>query len=269
MILRKHQPFYKRPPILFAAGLLVVALAVLGGVMLLSGNSGGTDDVSTVVKEKTPTQSESGTAGGPDAISTMTPTSAAIALEELPANYEVDIPNTFAMTVSTFSSSYWFKSDTEGQDLAKQWRIIDGYQVYYQPKGLAAEALTGAAYVRVELYKFVDPEGAGQAWGHLQGLMHRTTGSEAVEANPLANDWAAYRVLEGTVGTSDTLAVFHRYNFRRGNYVVSVQTWGADPHMNIDPARNIAATIDDKLLGARPAVEPTPIPTPSFPGLGN
>jgi len=269
VILRKHQPFYRRRPVLFAAGLLVVALAVLGGVLWLGGKSNSSDDVSTVVKEKTPTQSRSGTAGGPDSISNMTPTSAAITLEELPANYEVDVPNTFAMTVSTFSSSYWFQSDQEGQDLAKQWRIIDGYQVYYQPKGLAAEALTGAAYVHVELYKFADQEGARQAWGHLQGLMHRTTGSEAVEARPLANDWAAYRLLEGKVGTSDTLAVFHRYNFRRGNYVVSVQTWGADPYMNIDPARNIAAAIDDKLLGTRPAVEPTPIPTPSFPGLGN
>jgi hypothetical protein len=51
--------------------------------------------------------------------------------------------------------------------------------------------------------------------------------------------------------------------------IVTVVTWGAETYMNIDPARNVAATIDEKLLGTRPAVEPTPIPTPSFPGLGN
>jgi hypothetical protein len=254
---------------MLAAGLVLIAMVLVGIFVLTRDNDDEEGPGNGVVREKTPTQSQSGTEGGPDGVFTLPAKSVSILLEELPANYEVDVPNTFAMTVSTFTSSYWFRSDAEGQEKAHEWRIVDGFQVWYQPKGLAAEALTGAAFVRVETYQFVDVAGAQAAWGHLDSLMQRIDGSERVEAKPLASNWGAYRLLEGTVGSSDTLAVYHRFNFRRGNIIVSVQTWGADPYMNIDAARNIAAAIDDKLLGTRPAVEPTPIPTPSFPGLGN
>ena len=90
-----------------------------------------------------------------------------------------------------------------------------------------------------------------------------------MEAKPLANDSSAYRFIQGTVSVSDTVAVFHRYSFRRGNFIVTVVTWGGENYMNIDAARNIAARIDDKLLGKSPAAEPTPIPTPNFNGLGS
>jgi len=270
VILRRNQPFYRRQPVLIlGAGLVLIAMAVVGGFLLFGNNDDDGDVVTGAVKEKIPTESTSGTPGGPDTISRMPPSSVSLLIEEMPPNYEVDVPNSFLMTVSTFSSSYWFKSDAEGRQLAEQWRIVGGYQVYYQPKGLAAEALQGVPYVRIETYVFADVDGAKKAWGHLDALMKRTAGSEAVEARPLANDWSAYRYFAGTVGTSETVAVYHRFSFRRGNTIVSVQTWGADPFLNIDPARNIAAAIDDKLLGTRPAVEPTPIPTPSFPGLGN
>ena len=268
MILRKRPPFYRRQPVLLlGAGLVALAMVAVVVFLVRGGDDGRM--AGSAVKEKTPTQSESGTADGPDETLRMKANQATINLEELPLTYQVDVPNTFAMTVSTFASSYWFRGSGEGEELAEDWRIYDGFQVYYQPKGLAAEVLSGSPFVRVETYVFIDQEGARKAWAHLDDLMKRTAGSEAVEARPLANNWGAYRYYSGTVGSSETVAVFHRFSFRRGNVIVSVQTWGADPFMNIDPARNIAAAIDDKLLGTRPAVEPTPLPTPSFPGLGS
>jgi hypothetical protein len=73
---------------------------------------------------------------------------------------------------------------------------------------------------------------------------------------------------EGLVGTSDVVAVFHRYVFRRGTVVTWVQTYGAEAYMTIDPAREVAVIIDDRILGNTEAAEPTPIPTPNLPGSG-
>ena len=267
--MRKKSRFAANGPLLLAAGLAVIALVVGGVFLLVARNNDDDGGVGDAVREKTPTQSRSGTAGGPDIVMGASPRVATMNLDELPSNYEVDVPNTFLMTISTFASSYWFRSTAEGEERGEDWLIDGGFQVYYQPKGGPAEVLTGPPFVRIETYRFQNQDGAQQAFNHLDALMSRITGSRKVEAAALANDWAAYRILEGTVGASETLAVYHRFNFRRGNFVVSVQTWGAESFMNIDSARNIAAAVDEKLLGTRPAVEPTPIPTPSFPGLGN
>ena len=262
-MIRRNQPL-----LILAAGVVVIAMGVVAGFLLFGGSSDKNPSASAVLKEKIPTQSTSGTVGGPDEVYKMPPSAASINVEELPANYQVDVPQTFAMTVSTFSSSYWFKSDQQGNDLAKEWKIVDGFQAFYQPSGLVAEVLTGSPYIHVETYQFASVDGAKKAWAYFDGFVSRTKGSEAVEAKPLANDSAAYRFIEGTLSTSEQVAVYHRYSFRRGNMIVTVVTWGGENYMNIDPARNIAAAIDDKLLGTRPAVQPTAIPTPNFNGLG-
>lgn len=258
----------QQPLLILGAGLALIAMVALGS-FLVFGNNADEPDVEGVVKETIPSVSASGTVGGRDAIFSGAPSKASINLAELPPNYEVDVSQTFTMTVSTFSSSYWFKTDAEGQAKAKEWVIADGFQVFYQPEGLFAEVLKGSPYIHVETYQFGNVEGAKKAWAHFDALLSRTVGSDPVEAKALANNSSAYRYIEGTIGTSSDVAVYHRYSFRRGNMIVSVVTWGGDKYMNIDPARNIAASIDDKLLGTRPAVEPTPIPTPAFPGLGN
>jgi hypothetical protein len=257
----------QQPLLILAAGVVVILMGVVGA-FLIFGNNSDTPDVSGVVKEKTPSVSTAGTAGGPDRVFNVSPGAASLSLEELPENYEVDVPQTFAMTISTFSSSYWFRSDAEGNEKGREWKILDGFQAYYQPEGLVAEVLTGSPYIYVETYKFATVDGAKDAWSHFNGFLSRAAGSEPVEARPLANDSSAYRFIEGTVSVSDEVAVYHRFSFRRGNMVVTVVTWGAEAYMNVDPARNIAARIDEKLLGERPAVEPTAIPTPNFNGLG-
>lgn len=263
-MMRRNQPL-----LILAAGVVVIAMGVVGAFLLFGGSDDNTPSAADVLKEKTPSVSTSGTAGGPDKVFTGPPSVANINLEELPANYEVDVPQTFAMTVSTFSSSYWFTSDKQGNELATEWKIVDGFQAFYQPKGLVAEVLTGSPYIHVETYQFASVDGAKAAWAYFDGFVSRTKGSEAVQAKPLGNSSAAYRFIEGTLGPSAQVAVYHRFSFRRGNMIVTVVTWGGENYMNIDPARNIAAAIDDKLLGTRPAAQPTAIPTPNFNGLGN
>ncbi len=261
----------RQPLLILAAGLVVIAMGAVVAFLFLGNNDddNGPSTVSGALREKTPSASTRGTNGGPEPVVTMATSKASLLLGELPENYEVDVSQTFIMTVSTFTSSYWFTTNKEGEEKSAEWKIVDGYQAYFQPKGLVAEVLQGSPYVHVETYQFATVDGAKAAWDYFDGFLSRTPGSEAVEAKPLANESSAYRYIEGTVSVSEDLAVYHRFSFRRGNMIVTVVTWGAENYMNIDPARNVAATIDEKLLGTRPAVEPTPIPTPSFPGLGN
>ncbi len=263
-MIRKNQPL-----LILAAGLVVIAMGVVV-TFLFIGNNGDDVDVGDTVRDSgPPSVSTRGTSGGPE-VQAETPASQfGILLSELAPIMEVNVSETFTQNITTFSSSYWFKTEQEGAEKAQEWRIKDAFQAVFQPKGLSAEVLKGAFYLRVETYQFVDSGGASKAFAHLDNVLKNTTGSDPVKAKKLGNESSAYQIVEGTVGTSETVAVYHRFTFRRGNTIVSVQTWGAQPLMNIDPAREIAAIIDEKLLGARPAVEPTPIPTPNFPGLSN
>ncbi len=260
----------RQQPLLFlGAGLVLIAMGAVVAFLFLANGDDGVDVSKTVSEGDNPSKSTSGTAGGPEVVSNGPATKWSLLLGELPPNYEVDVSNTFIQNISTFSSSYWFKTEKEGTDRGAEWRIIDGFQTLYQPKGLAAEVAQGSYYVRVETYLFQNADGAKKAWAHYDNVLKSSSTSTPVKTKALANDSSAYEIISGTVGPSEIVAVFHRFNFRRGNTIVSVQTWGGKPFVNIDPAREIAAIIDAKLLGTRPASEPTPIPTPSFPGLGN
>jgi hypothetical protein len=262
----------RNQPMVILVGGIVLLAAALGVVFLLSrGGDGKAANAGQAPANGAdrPSKSTSGTSGGEEKFNKTPADQWTVLLGELPQNYQVDVSNTFAMTVSTFSSSYWFTSEQEGQDRSKEWKIADGYQVYFQPKGLAAEVLQGSFFLQVETYMFADTDGAKKAYAYFDNLMKTRGSSEPVTAKQLGNESAAYRIVGGTVGTSEMVGVYHRFNFRRGNTIVSVQTWGGQQYMNIDPAREVAVSIDNKLLGTRPAVEPTPIPTPSFPGLSN
>jgi len=260
-VIRRNQPM-----LILAAGLVLLAMAVV--VYLIATSGDDSPNVGDTVRDDGgPSQSTRGTEGGPQPIAPIPASRFLPLLEEVGFTYEVDVPNSFAMNISTFASSYWFTENQQGIDRGQEWGIVDGYQVLYQPKGLAADVLQGRPYVQAEAYTFTTPEGAQRAFEYLDGVLDRTQNSEAVEAKGLGNDWSAYRIVSSTISNSEVIGVYHRYSFRRGNMVFSVQTFGAKPLMNIDPARELAVIIDEKLLGERPSVEPTPIPTPSFIGV--
>lgn len=264
-MIRRNQPI-----IILAAGVILLAAAV--GAVFFIGRGDDKPDAATggtVLQGEKPSRSTSGTLGGDELVAPRPASKYSVLLGELPEKYQVDVPNTFVQNISTFSSSYWFNSEEQGSKLAAQWRIIDGFNAVFQPEGLAADVAQGEAYITVETYMFQTVDGAKLAWAYYDNRLKNVTNSEAMKTKGLANDSSAYRIVQGTVGPSEVVGVYHRYSFRRGNTIVSVQTWGGQPFMNIDVARELAVIIDNKLLGVRPATEPTPIPTPSFPGLGN
>lgn len=257
-----------QPVLVLLAGLVLIAAATIGVLLATSGgNSGDGGSVSPGVNEPQP-QSTGGLAGGPEPTVSLPASKYAPLLSDLPEGMTVNVPETFTMNITTFSSSYWFDTNAQGEARAQEWRIIDGFQVQYDPVGQAAQLLQGGYYAWAEVYLFETPAGARLAYEYLEGRLTARQGSEKAEARPLGNQSAAFRYEQGTVGTSDTPAVYHRFVFRRGNAVVSIQTFGAAPFMSTDQARELAILVDAKLLGEREAPVPTPIPTPAIGGVG-
>lgn len=243
------------------AALLALGV-VLGSAAVACGSSGGSSKQGTVVSSVP--KSTGGTSGGPDTTVAGPASRYTPATTELPGNFAVDVDNTFTQNISTFSSSYWFSTAQDGNTLAKQWKILDGYKVDFTPNGLGAAVLQGSYYVSVEVYLFQDTIGASEAYTYIQNRLAKTAGSSVINANQLGNSSSAFQIISGTVASSTTPAIYHRFLWRRGNIVASVQTTGAQGKMTIDAARNIAVIMDNRMLGKTPATEPTPIPTPSF-----
>ena len=252
---------------------LSLALAAIGvaalTTVLASAACSDNQDVSKTVKNVTPSAksggtSTGGTEGGPETTSKMPASRFSPAREELPGVYSVNVPETFTQNISTFASSYLFSSNQQGQDLGTKWRIIDGFKALYDPDGLAAGVAQGKYYISIEVYLFEVTSGAVDAYDYMDKLFSGRAGTDRQDAKGLGNKSAGYKIIQGTVGTSDIPQAYHRFMFRRGNVVAVVQTTGGAPTMTIDKARDIAVIIDDRILGKRDATEPTPIPTPKI-----
>jgi hypothetical protein len=263
---RKRQLRQQQPLLVLLAGLTLMAMALVA-VFLFTGNNGGGSNVDPQVTNPNITPSTGGTSGGPQTVASPPASLYGTLLEELPPAMRVNQPETFAMNISTFASSYWFDTEQQGAELAAQWRIFDGFQAQFDPLGLAAQLLQGSYYIWVETYLFETVDGADAAYDHLENRLATRPGSVRRTARLLANESAGFEFIQGTVGTSEVVAAYHRFIFRRGNVIGVVQTFGGQPFMSIDRARDIAVIMDDKVLGTRPATEPTPIPTPFFPTL--
>jgi hypothetical protein len=248
----------------------VVAFAAAGavalfGVLLMSACTSTSTTGSTV--PQTPGnvgKSTGGTTGGPSPSAPGPASRYTPSLKDLPGLYTVDVPDTFTQNISTFASSYLFPNNQQGEQLASQWKIIDGYKVSYQPDGLAAGEVKGNYYVTAEVYLFQDTAGAADAYTYMANFFANGPGAEKDDTKGLANSSAAYHIVQGTVGPTDTPEIFHSFVFRRGNVVAIVRTQGAQPLVTIDRARDVAVIIDDRILGNRDASIPTPIPTPKI-----
>jgi hypothetical protein len=250
-------------------GRLVVAFAVAGALALVgaalmaacSGNSTG----STVPKDPSSVgKSTGGTTGGPSPTVPGPASKYSPSLKDLSGLYTVNVPDTFTQNITTFASSYLFPNNQQGSDLASQWKIIDGYKVSYEPDGLAAGEVKGGYYVTVEVYLFQDTNGAGDAYTYMADFFSKGPGAEKDDTKGLGNSSAAYHIIHGTVGPTDTPEIYHSFIFRRGNVVTVVRTQGAQGLVTIDRARDVAVIVDDRILGHRDATAPTPIPTPKI-----
>lgn len=256
--------------------LLPFGAALLGGAMFAASCGDGLD-VSRTVKDgpqgagptataTTPSKSSGGTTGGPETISKGLASQYSPAINEIPGVNKVNVPETFTANLATFASGYLFTSNKQGEEKANEWKIVDAYQVAYDPTGLQADLLRARYYVRAEVYLFADLAGAQAAYAYMDQFYLGKKGTLAVPTKQLANQSNAYKLISGTVGTSEEVAAFYRMLVRRGNVVFVIQVNGADKFISVDQARDIAVIVDDRILGNRAAAVPTPIPTPGFGG---
>ena len=207
--------------------------------------------------------------GGADVVLAGPPSAYAPALEDLEGLYEVNRSETYSLSQATFATLAGgpFPDTKAAEDFAKEWGYQGGFTVLYQPDGLLAGVLQGRYFITVQVHQFSSTEGAKELFGKFNEQGDTTRGSERVKADPVGNQSGAWAFVQGTVGNSDTVGIYHRVVFRRGNIVGVVITYGGEPYMTIERALAVARIMDERATGVREAVEPTPIARPTSPAF--
>lgn len=182
----------------------------------------------------------------------------AVSQDDLGIDFIVDIPATFAVTAEEYAKGSSFSSQADGLAMLTEWGYRGGYETGYTPEGREKAVLNGGYYSKVETHLFKDEEGAKKAFTYLEARVKGISGNQAVTANPVGNQWAAFRRLSGKVPGTSVNAVYHQYLFRRGNLIAAVLTYGADGFIKAETSRELASMVDQKALGKKNAVEPTP-----------
>lgn len=205
-----------------------------------------------------------GTQGGPAPVLSGPASRFAPFVEEMPGVFDVNPPETF-----TVPSDFWalpdvgpFTSSSEGVAFAEEHGYLDGWNVLYTPDGLLAGVAQGRYYATIQVFMFESAASGTAAYEAYLAQAERVGGSERVTTPGLGNRSSGWQFIQGTVGTTEIPAVYHRFLLQRGNLVAVVQTYGGEPFMSIDPARAIAVIIDGKALAEGTAIAPTPIPPP-------
>lgn len=188
-------------------------------------------------------------------------------LDDLGLAWFTDIAATFVIDSASYGQTpRLFSNEQEGRRLLKDWGYLEGYETAYIPEGRDKAVLNGSFYIVLETHRFESAEGARKAYDHF--VKYRTqSGASPVEVEGVGNEAAGFVTVTGKISGSQVNAAFHQVVFVRGNVLMIVLTKGSQTLMKIDPARDIAQVADEKMLGDRPAVEPTPIsnfqtPTP-------
>ncbi len=217
----------------------------------------------TTIAVATVPRSTRGTAGGPEPVLPQPAAQYQPLLTDLVSNaFAVNPPNVYLVDKSRFALLGQFSSGKVAPAAIDAWGFLEGWSTQYDPTGQLASLLQGGYYLTMESYLFKTPEGAASAYDTFTTQYSSLPGSVTESPAALGNESAGYSVLGQKVGASDLDAEYHRFIFRRGNMIGIVQTNGAAPFMTIDIARNYAVFMDEQALGQRPAVLPTPIPTP-------
>lgn len=237
---------------LLTAGLALAAMTSACGVF-----DGDNDDGSASNPRP---ESTAGTEGGPSPDLEGPASRFVPFVDELPESFEVNPPETFTLTDDIWSRLGPFESASAGGSFIEEHGFVEGQRVLFNPDGqLAGVVGEGRYYATIETYLFEDEGGAEATFGLFEEQGDSISGSEQVDMQGLANQSGAWEFVEGTVGNTDSVGIYHRFIFRRGNLFALVQTYGAQEHMSADAAREIAALIDNRALGETEAAEPTPI----------
>lgn len=217
----------------------------------------------TPIAVATVPKSTRGTAGGPEPVLPQPAAQYQPLYEDLVQGaFTVNAPNVYFVDRTRFATLGQFSSGKVALAAIDQWGFLEGWATQYDADGQLAGLLRGGYYLNMETYLFKTVEGAQAAYDSFISQYNAAPGSVVESPAALGNESAGFSVLGSTIGTSDVQAEFHRFIFRRGNLIAIVQTNGGAPYMTIDIARNYAVFIDEQALGQRPAVLPTPIPTP-------
>jgi hypothetical protein len=189
----------------------------------------------------------------------------AAGVEELPGNFNVLPPETYAVTDEVWAREGLFPEAGEGQEFASQNGYLDGWRVTYTPDGLLAGVVSaGQYYVTVETFLFESTSGAVATYDHYEDTYGDIAGTDEVDVARVGNRSSGWSFIEGVIPGTEFAAIYHRVVFQRGNLVAVVQTYGLENTLRIDSAREIAIIVDNRALGTAEAIEPTPI-TPLLP----
>lgn len=176
--------------------------------------------------------------------------------EDLGLAWFTDIRATYVLTADSYAETKTFDSKEQGLQLLREWGYQGGYESGMIPEGREAAVLNGSYYIGIESHLFESETGAKKAYEFFTAKLRQ--GSQEIGVAPVGNESKAFTLTAGKVGKSSINAVFHQVVFRRGNLVVVVATWGAEPFMKTTDAHRLAVLVDDKAVSKRPAPEPTP-----------
>lgn len=175
------------------------------------------------------------------------------------AAYMTDLKATFVLDAATYGKTSTFASPAEGERLLKQWGYLGGYETGLIPEGRDTAVLNGAYYVNVEVHLFATTDGAQKGYDHFESKLRAAGRGQALPMATIGNKSSAWTMTEGKVATSTVNRVYHQVIFRRGNMVAIVLTSGAEGFMKVDTVRKMTEIVDQKALGQKSAIEPTPI----------
>lgn len=243
----------------FACALIVPALVACGGDDdddASPTSAGNTTTAQTTAA--TPTSSSSNPGSSP--IVEGPAGRYAISVEDLGGpGWITSLNSVFVLTMENYPKTRAFPSENEGRTILEGWKWQGGYETGYAPEGYDTAVLNGGFYVQQECHIFSDEEGASAAYKWMVARAQNITGQAPVSMDPIGNESTAFVVSVGQIGNTPVAATYHQVIFRRGNIVSIVVTKGSQPLMKVETARELSLITDQKVLGQKQAVEPTPI----------
>lgn len=181
-----------------------------------------------------------------------------ISLEDIGTAWRTDVRQTFVLDASGYGKTpRLFPNEAEGIGLLKKWGYASGYETAYLPEGLDTAVLNGSYYIMVESHLFNTPEGASQAFEYFTNYLG-TSGAQSLPISGVGNKAVAYAISSGKFSGTTATVQYHHVVTLRGNLITAVLTKGAEGLMKLDYARDLALMADEKALGERSAIEPTP-----------
>ena len=251
---------------------LLLAACALAFVPLIA-SCGDDDDADAASATASPTTSgqtgsTTGASNGASPTLSRPASQFSVSIDDIGIAWLTDIANTFVIDAATYGKQpMLFGNETEGNKLLTEWGYVEGYETAYIPEGRDTAVLKGSYYIKVETHLFKDAEGAGEAFKYFTQYAS-TSGASPVNIEPVGNSSVAFATSYGKIGGTNVNALYHQIVFRRGNVITIILTKGAQGFMKVDSAWDLAVIADEKLIGERPAVEPTPTsgyktPTPA------